>query len=199
LHRAPARRPGESRLKGAPSPPREERELKFAGVELSSLRERLVELEAERVSGSSFEDNFVLDRDGELAKSGCLLRLRIDGQGAHLTFKGPVRHDGRAKVRPEHEVQVEDAQGVRAIFESLGYRVARRYQKQREVWRLGGLTICLDRTPMGDFAEFEGTGGEKVARRCGLDPDAAERRSYLRLYEEFRKSDPEAPEDMVFP
>lgn len=168
-------------------------------MEHGALRERLVELEAERVNASSFEDNWVLDRGGELAKDGLLLRLRIDAQGAHLTFKGPVRHEGKVKIREEHEVLVADAPQLQAILERLGYRVVRRYQKMREVWRLGGLIICLDRTPIGDFAEFEGVGGDKVARRCGLSPEAAEPRSYLALYEEYRKEHPEAPEDMIFP
>ena len=51
----------------------------------------------------------------------------------------------------------------------------------------GGVTIALDHTPIGDFAEFEGDGAETVAKRCGFDPDKAERRSYLRLYEEYLK------------
>jgi hypothetical protein len=37
-----------------------------------------------------------------------------------------------------------------------------------------------------------------VAKRCGFDPDKAERRSYLRLYEDYLKSHPAAPPEMVF-
>jgi adenylate cyclase, class 2 len=180
------------------SSPQEERELKFTGAELGALRERLLELEAERANSSSFEDNWVLDRRGALAKAGCVLRLRIDGQGAWLTFKGPARYEENSKVRPEQQVQVDDAEQLRAILEHLGYRVVRRYQKMREVWRLGGVTICLDHTPIGDFVEFEGSGGDKVARRCGFKAADAEPRGYLALYEEYRKEHPEAPEDMVF-
>ena len=68
----------------------------------------------------------------------------------------------------------------------------------RETWRVGGVLISLDHTPIGDFAEFEGEGAEKLARRCDLDPDTAERRSYLRLYADHLVAHPEAPGDMVF-
>ncbi len=39
-----------------------EREIKFRSVELDKLRDRLIELEAERVGPSAFEDNWILDR-----------------------------------------------------------------------------------------------------------------------------------------
>lgn len=175
-----------------------ERELKFAGVELDRLRDRLTDLEAERAGPGGLEDNWVFDRRGELAAEHCILRLRRDAKGAKITFKGAPRFEGRTKVRVEHETGVDDPGAMRALFESLGYQVVRRYQKMRETWRLGGVTIALDHTPIGDFAEFEGDGAEKVARRCDLDPAAAERRSYLRLYADHLETHPEAPPDMVF-
>jgi predicted adenylyl cyclase CyaB len=176
-----------------------EREYKFSGVELEGLRERLAELEAERSGPAAFEDNWVFDRDGELRSSGCVLRLRVDAGGAQLTFKGPARFEGGLKVRLEHETRLEDSDQMRSLLEALGYGVVRRYQKMREEWRLGGVTISLDRLPIGDFAEFEGDGCERVARRCGFEPEAAEKRSYLQLYEEFKEENPDAPPDMVFP
>ena len=175
-----------------------EREIKFPGVELDRLRDRLTELEAERLRPGAFEDNWILDRGGELVSSGRILRLRADGQRARITFKGPMRLEGNLKVREEREIEVSDADEARSLFESLGYGVVRRYQKMREEWQLGGVTIALDHTPIGDFAEFEGDGAETVAKRCGLDPDKGERRSYLRLYEDYLKEHPEAPPEMIF-
>ena len=175
-----------------------EREIKFRGVELEKLRERLIELEAERVGPPAFEDNWILDRGNELLSGGKLLRLRTDAGRARLTLKGPMRLEGNVKVREEHEVVIEDAEGARALLEGLGYGVVRRYQKMREEWHLGSVTIALDHTPIGDFAEFEGDRAETVAKRCGFDPDKSERRSYLRLYEDYLKEHPEAPAEMVF-
>ncbi len=175
-----------------------ERELKFPGVELEKLRERLAELEAERRGPGSFEDNLILDRGDELLSTGRILRLRTDGARARLTLKGPMRLEGNLKIRQEHEFEVESSEEARSLFENLGYAVVRRYQKVREEWQLGGVTIALDHTPIGDFAEFEGDRAEVVAKRCGFDPDKAERRSYLRLYQDYLKQHPEAPPEMVF-
>lgn len=179
--------------------PTTERELKFAGVEHDQLRDRLIELEAERVWSSVLEENWVFDRKGELAEEGCVLRLRRDPRGAWLTYKGPASYEGRTKVRVEHETEISEPDQVRSLLESLGYEVSRRYEKRRELWRVGGVTVALDRTPIGDFAEFEGDAAEALAKRFGFDPGKAERRSYLRLYQDYLESHPDAPPDMTFP
>ncbi|HEX4953805.1 MAG TPA: class IV adenylate cyclase [Thermoanaerobaculia bacterium] len=175
-----------------------EREIKFDGVEHEKLRERLLEMDAERAGPATFEDNWVLDRGNDLNSNGCVLRLRVDARGAFLTFKGPAHFEGRTKVRVEHETRVDDSEAARSLLEALGFRVVRRYQKMREEWHLGGVTVALDHTPIGDFAEFEGDGAETVARRCGFDLEKSERRTYLRLYEDYLKSHPDAPPDMLF-
>lgn len=175
-----------------------ERELKFPCPDLSALRERLIELDAERLRPSSFEDNVLFDEDDRLRKQGLTLRLRIEAQRSRLTFKGPAHFEGSVKVRAEHEVEVADPEEARKIFEALGFQVSRRYQKHREEWHLGGVTISLDHTPIGDYAEFEGAGAETVARRTGFDPKAAERRTYLQLYEEWLDEHPNSPAEMVF-
>ncbi len=177
----------------------QERELKFPCEGLDGLRDRLIELEAERLQPSAFEENLLFDRDGELQKSDSILRLRIDSHGTRLTFKGPATFEGDVKVRREHEIKVDGADQARALIESLGYQPVARYQKYREEWQLGGVLIALDHTPIGDFAEFEGDGAEKVAQRCKCDPDEAERRNYLQIYKDYRETHPDAPADMVFP
>jgi predicted adenylyl cyclase CyaB len=180
-------------------PTLQERELKFAAVELAELRDRLLELQAERVAPPAFEDNWIFDRGkGEMSSKGHVLRLRIDGQGAQLTLKGAVRWEDKTKIRDELQTRVEDAEQMRAILEHMGYGIRRRYQKMREEWRLGAVLICLDHTPIGDFAEFEGQGADKLAKRCGLPPEKAEPRTYLELYEDHVKANPGAPPDMLF-
>ena len=176
-----------------------ERELKFSLAELETLRERLIELEAERVNPSAAEDNWVLDRNGELHEKGFILRLRKDGQGALLTLKGPATFEGGVKIRSEDESRVENLEETRRLFEKLGYSTVRRYQKVREEWQLGAVTIALDHTPIGDFVEFEGSGAETVAKRCGFKAENAERRTYLGIYDEHRSKNPELPRDMIFP
>jgi len=176
-----------------------ERELKFSQVDHDLLRERLSSLEAERQGTSILENNWLFDREGRLTENGSLLRLRVDKRGSRMTFKGPATYEERVKVRQEIEIGVDDFDRARLILEALGYQAVRRYQKYRENWLLGSVSISLDHTPIGDFAEFEGEGCERVAHRSGFDPEDAERRDYLRLYEDYLAEHPEAPRDMVFP
>jgi predicted adenylyl cyclase CyaB len=179
--------------------PHEERELKFAKVELPHLRERLLDLQAERTNAAAFEDNWIFDRGrGELAGKGMVLRLRLDAHGAQITLKGPPEWEENLKIRSELQTRLDDAEVMQLILQQLGYKIVRRYQKMREEWRLGAIIICLDHTPIGDFAEFEGQGADKLARRCGLAAEDAEPRSYLELYEAHVKEHPESPPDMVF-
>jgi len=177
---------------------RVERELKFRCSDLNDLRDRLHEAEAERISASTLEDNLVFDRDGDLGSRGTLLRLRFDDNGARLTYKGPATFEDGVKIREERETAISDPEELRAVLEHLGFEAVQRYQKYREEWRLGGVIVCLDRTPIGDFVEFEGDAAAKLAKRFGLETDAAERLSYLELYQVHRRKNPEAPREMVF-
>jgi len=175
-----------------------ERELKLALADTDGLRERLRRAGARLLHEEFFEDNTLWDRAGELRAAGCLLRLRRDGQGARLTYKGPPVFDRGVKIRPEHETGVADGESLEAILEALGYASTRRYQKYREEWRLGDVVIALDRTPMGNFVEFEGAAARTAAERCGCDPAAALEADYLTLWEGYRQRHPEAPTDMLF-
>jgi adenylate cyclase class 2 len=176
---------------------RTERELKFRCADLDEFRQRL-QATAEKVSEVAFEDNILFDRDGELAGRGALLRLRRDGHGAHLTFKGAASFEGGVKVREERETRVEEPDELQAVLDRLGYEPVQRYQKYREEWRLGSVVICLDTTPVGDFVEFEGSAAVAVAEQFGMDVQRAETLSYLDIYREHRREHPSAPQDMIF-
>lgn len=177
----------------------EERELKFSCSSLEDLREQLREMEAERLAAAGSEDNWIYDRKNKLKTANQLLRLRIDRKGARLTYKGAPRFEDEVKVRVELETEVDDSDQIHSILENLGFGVVHRYQKKREEWHVGGVTVALDHTPIGDFVEFEGDGAGAVARRFGFDLEQSERRSYVELYESYRERNPDAPPNMVFP
>lgn len=181
-----------------PSEPPLEQELKFPCEDLDALAARLGGAGAELISQRSREANWVLDRSGALERAGELLRVRVDGSGASLTFKGPARFEGGTKIRVERETAVSDPEEILAILAAIGLDVRRRYEKERETWRLDGVEVCLDRTPIGEFVEFEGAGAARVAQSFGFEPTAAEPRSYLELYRDYLRDHPEAPRDMVF-
>lgn len=175
-----------------------EREVKIAVTDRAAMRRRLQAEGARLLHAETFEDNEIWDRGGELRAAGCLLRLRRDGHGARLTFKGPATYEGSLKIRDEHETAVADAARLGDILAALGYSPVRRYQKYREEWTLDDVIVAVDRTPLGCFVEFEGETAAAVAVRCGCDPAHALRHDYMTLWAEHRAAHPAAPADMVF-
>ena len=177
----------------------EEREIKIPVDGLEGVRQRLGELGAECFAEACRERNSIFDRNGEIYPKGKALRLRVDGRGVLLTFKGRARYENGVKVRQEIETRVEDGDAMQGVLEALGYRRTTGYEKVREEWRLGGAVIALDHTPIGDFVEVEDADPTAVALRLGLDVRKAKSASYLRLYAEHRALNPDAPEEMSFP
>lgn len=161
-------------------------------------------LEALRSIGASpsaprgFEDNRVYDSDGgDLERQGRLLRLRVTGTGATLTFKAPVEEPSRHKVREEWETAVADADSAGRILEGLGYRVRWRYQKYRTTLTLPGIVATVDETPIGCWVELEGDGAaiDRCASELGFPPERYETGTYRDLAER-RFGVP--PPDLVF-
>lgn len=149
-----------------------------------------------------FESNTVYDRDGELAHSGRLLRLRR-ALTATLTFKEPAPGPKTAgvKSRIERECRVDDPGNMDAILLGLGYAHRLRYEKFRAEWELDGGLICLDILPFGHFLEIE-AGPEAIgslAQELGLDPGTAMDGSYHALHQKWRAENGLAPmDDFVF-
>lgn len=179
-----------------------EQEIKIPVERLESVRARLGALGARLEAARQLEDNAVLDTpDLELLGSGRLLRLRRWGSEVVVTFKGPASYKNGVKTRLELETGVAEPDRMLGILGQLGWTVQRRYQKRRETWHLGGVTVALDETPIGCFVEVEGPAGElaAAARALGLDPDAAVSASYQELWQQWRRDHPGAPRDMLFP
>jgi adenylate cyclase class 2 len=160
------------------------------------LLRHLARLKAKLTRGRVHEMNTLYDTpDGDLARQGQMLRLRVerpaghaDGAGkarkvakekpeiyAWLTFKGPAKgaqanEPGRYKVREEHELRIADHQEMPRILAALGLRPWFRYEKFRSTFKLpgrSGLKLVLDETPIGLFVELEGEPGE-INRAAGL-------------------------------
>lgn len=178
-----------------------EHEVKIPVSALAPVRHRLG-ISGGRLAGErQLEDNAVLDTpDLRLLASGRLLRLRRWGSEAILTFKGPATYDGGVKTRLELETGVGAPERALGILAELGWTVQRRYQKYRETWKLGAVTVALDETPIGCFVEIEGPGSElpAAAQALGLDVGAAVSASYQELWQQWRQAHPGAPRDMLF-
>ena len=176
-------------------------EVKFALRDREELTRRLHELGAQRLYPETFEDNIVLDRRGELRTRGSLLRVRKFGKYAIATYKGPMSMESGIKSREEVQTGVESFELAIQLFDSLGFKPTFRYQKFREVWRVREAEVVLDRTPIGDYFEIEGSIEtiRTISADLGMNMDQAIRQTYADLYRQARRTRADLPEHMVFP
>jgi adenylate cyclase, class 2 len=172
-----------------------ETEIKIRLSEVTEFRSRLELLGPVLHSERHFEDNFVLDyTDGRLRGQSCLLRVRKTKGKESVTFKGPPLPSRLFKRREELESEVGNADILLQIFEHMGLRVWFRYQKYREEYQIavaeglaGKLHLALDSTPIGNFAELEGTeeGIRTVAAALGFSESQFLRDSYYSLFAQY--------------
>lgn len=179
----------------------QEIEIKFALRDREALVARLRANRAQMLYPETFEDNMILDRRGELRTRGALLRVRRFGRYTLVTYKGPVAYDGAVRSRDEVQTGMESFDLAIQLFESIGFKPVFRYQKFREVWRLDQVEVVLDRTPIGNYFEIEGTLDtiRSTAELLGLSVDEGIRSSYADLYRQQRRTRADLPEHMVFP
>lgn len=177
-----------------------EREIKLRFDSAEGARQAVTALAPAPWTPRRMQDDVLLDRDdAELRGRGCTLRIRQDGGQTRVTFKGPVV-PGAMKMREEIETSVGSASEIARLFAGLGYTPRFRYQKYREEFRLEGVIIAIDETPIGVFVELEGeeaaiTG---TAARLGRTPADYVLGSYRTLFVASREAQGLPDGDMVF-
>lgn len=178
-------------------------EVKLKIEDLAAVRERLARAGAQPRGPELFEDNRVYDTPGrDLKASGKVLRLRTVGATAVLTLKSlpaDTEPEGPYKHRLEFETKLEKPEQMQEILLGLGYELSWGYQKFRQSFGLGEVEILLDRTPIGDFLEIEGSpqGIETAARALGFDRPDFITKTYRDLQEEAAGTSDPGP--MIFP
>ncbi|MGD0962451.1 MAG: class IV adenylate cyclase [Candidatus Acidiferrales bacterium] len=182
-----------------------ETEIKLPVSDLSALLGSLQDLGAVG-RGRVLEQNTLYDTpEFDLRRAGCLLRLRLETPAgsslvppglasAVLTSKAPPggeRHTaGRRAAKPRYKERLERELTVQRparwshTLEILGFRPGFRYQKYRTSFRLSGLHVDLDETPVGNFLELEGLPKaiERVASALGYTHRDFSRATYWELY-----------------
>jgi adenylate cyclase, class 2 len=179
-------------------------ETKFRVTDRAGLEARLRTFGA-TPGAMEAEFNVLFDDAAQgLKAKGCALRVRtVNGRGL-LTFKGPAEVVGGVKSRVEWESAVASPEAVAGVLAALGYRPWFRYEKRRTTWRFedpARPVVVVDETPLGLFAEIEGT--DAAVRALAAALGAAEGdligESYVALWFAARAEDPSRPYDMVFP
>jgi adenylate cyclase class 2 len=169
--------------------------------------------------GRLFEQNTLYDTpQSDLRRRGWLLRVRIEtatGKSASkprfrrvlLTSKAPphqasgIKKKPRYKERAEREVVADPSRDWPAALAALGFRPSFRYEKYRTSFRLRGLHMDLDETPVGVFLELEGQpiAIDRVARALGCTSADYIRGTYWDVYAADCRRRGRQPKNMVFP
>jgi adenylate cyclase class 2 len=181
-----------------------ETEIKFRVSDLAGLSERLAAAGFHVHTPRSFEANLLYDTpDRHLRAHTEILRIRNYAGRSTVTYKrlptnGPS--EDRHKHRVETETEVADGDALAEIFLSLGLVAAFRYEKWRTEWTDGEGHCVVDETPIGDYAELEGSPEwiDRAAARLGVDPSRYITLSYGRLFDVWRQSHPGAGDDLTF-
>jgi adenylate cyclase class 2 len=108
--------------------------------------------------------------------------------------------EDRHKHRIETETEVADGEALAHIFLALGLVPAFRYEKWRTEWQDGQGHCVVDETPIGNYAELEGSPEwiDRVAARLGIDPSQYITLSYGRLFDLWRQQHNSTAQDLTF-
>ena len=185
-----------------------ETEIKFRIANVADLNQRLEGAGFTLQTPRSFESNILYDTpDRQMRARTEILRIREYAGRWVVTHKrlpdlGPGLNldQDRHKHRLETETEVADGAAIEQIFLSLGLVPAFRYEKWRAEWSDGEGHCVIDETPIGNYAELEGSAEwiDRAAARLGIDPAQYVTLSYGRLFDLWRERHHSAAEDLTF-
>lgn len=178
-----------SKRKPAPNP--QETEAKVRVPSFTAVRRRVAAAGGRLVTARTLETNTLFDSPrGSLRAAGKSFRVRRYGASGSITLKGVARVFEGVKSREELETLVSHPETMAQILVSLGFVPQFRYEKFREVWKMGKTLICLDETPIGRFVEVEGKVAaiHRVAAELGLGAHRFLSSSYPALWAESGKT-----------
>ena len=181
-----------------------ETEIKFRVDDLAGLSGRLQAAGFSLQTPRSFESNVLYDTpDRRMRARTEILRIRSYAGRWMLTHKrlpdsGPG--EDTHKHRIETETQISNGEALAEVFLSLGLVAAFRYEKWRTEWHDGEGHCVVDETPLGNFAELEGTAEwiDRAAEILGVTRQEYITLSYGRLFEQWREQSGSAAQDLTF-
>ncbi len=190
-----------------------ETEIKLRVSDLSAMIRKFSHLGA-RCNGRVLEQNVLYDTpDFDIRGRHRLLRLRIETPASSRTVRGGRKRAWITSKRPaqpaasgsykenlEREAPLASARSWDASVRALSFRAGFRYEKFRTTFRLPGLHLDLDETPVGTFLEIEGAPRsiDRIARALGFSPRDYIRSTYWDLYAAKCRARGEIPRNMLF-
>ena len=162
----------------------------------AALPERLAGLGFVPAENVQEQDLYFNASHRDFRRSDEALRLRTvagSRQETVITYKGP-KTDGRSNTRQEYETSLGEGETAKCILLALGFSPVLTVSKERQTFRRGPVTACLDQVAgLGSFLELEQLLPDESGRdeavdellsllgRLGVAEQSLERRSYLEL------------------
>ena len=187
-------------------------EVKLPITDLPGLIGKLRQIKAVCL-GRVFEQNSLYDTPAEdFCRKGLLLRLRQKRPAASrhvaggarqmvITSKAPVPDSrSRYKEKLERELIVAKPRRWRVRLLGLGFRPGFCYERYRTTFRLPGLHLEVDQTPIGTFLELEGVPRaiDRTARALGFWPRDYIQSTYWELFQVQRRRRGRFSKNMLF-
>lgn len=169
----------------------EEKELTFINIDTNLVKDKLLELGAQKIGDFHFK-RIVFDYpDFKLDKESAWVRLRDEGDKITLSFKQRLGDNLRDKLTGddgmyEREIIVSDFEATREILLKIGL-IEKMYQEnKRSKYILDGVECDIDTWPLLDpYLEIEGPdwdGVYQVVDKLGLKKDEAKKFSTTQIY-----------------
>ncbi len=171
---------------------------------MAGLAERLEAAGFTLETPRAFESNVLYDTPDRAMRARTEI-LRIRGYAGRWTVThkrlpdvGPG--EDTHKHRIETETEVADGEALAQVFLSIGLIPAFRYEKWRAEWTDGEGHCVVDETPIGNYAELEGSPEwiDRAAARLGVDRSQYITLSYGRLFDQWREQHRSAVQDLTF-
>jgi adenylate cyclase class 2 len=178
----------------------QEVEIKFRIADIASLKRSLRAAGFRVATRRTHEMNTLYDLPGNpLRMRGELLRVRLYGKFWTVTHKARASM-GRHKSRTETETRVTDGAALEAILQASGFQPGFRYEKFRTELTDGRGHVVIDETPIGNFAEIEGSSRwiDEVARRLQVKPSQYITDSYAGLFFQWKSQTGSKAKNLLF-
>jgi adenylate cyclase class 2 len=182
-----------------------ETEIKFRADDLAVLAQHLESAGFRLQTPRSFERNVLYDTpDRQMRARTEIFRIRSCAGQWTLTHKrlpGPrFAAEDQHKHRVETETSIAQGDAMAEFFLSLGLVAAFRYEKWRTEWSDGEGHCVIDETPIGDYAELEGSPAwiDRAAARLGIVRAQYITLSYGRLFDLWREEHHSPAQDLTF-
>ena len=107
------------------------------------MEEKLESLGAKKSKTEFQEDIYFASPIVDFAQTDEALRIRTTDSNTFITYKGP-KLNNKAKTRKEVEMEIENAEKAKDIFEEIGFKEVRTVRKNRQYYKYENFEISLD-------------------------------------------------------